>query len=279
MTPEQSFIRINDHLYRLSSLKNSGFSDTYKANSTRKNKPELTIKVLQKKFNEAANVRRQFLTEIQIVASLNEASTHSNAFIQFSGRGHWQDSLYFAYQHINGLPLLQFAKPTTFKLEDACHIILQLLEQLDNLHTRQNSIIHGDISAENILVTPNKTVYLIDFGCAHFTKSARAHSYQWLAKPSYLSPEQARGETWLQSSDIYQVGIIMYEMIRKRRWNTGKSQREKMLFAATIKSPKTNFLCPHLKNSLSEWLAGLLQSNPEHRPTAANALASLREII
>jgi len=161
--------------------------------------------------------------------------------------------------------------------ELAKDIVGQLLEQLHFLHTSLKPVVHGDISSENILIDTKQKIYLVDFGCSHFQKQANKEAYQWLAKPSFISPEQARGEKWDHRSDLYQAGILLYELLKNRRWNEGATKRDKVLFAASNQRQQDNFLEGVTDAKTSAFVAKMLDPDPTKRfQTAKEALAALK---
>lgn len=242
--------------------------------------PSLSVKMVREQWLNHPAVRRQFSNESQIVKELR-----SPRLPKYVGRGLLDNQAYYAYEFIEGFPLINISQqanrfPPELVREIASDIVKQLLEQLSYLHDRFLPVIHGDISSENILIDNRQQIYLVDFGCSHFQKQANKDSFQWIAKPSFISPEQARGDSWDHRSDLYQAGILFYELIMNQRWNVGDTKRDKILFAASNQRPRDNFLAHMTSANISRIVARMLDPNPEYRyQTAKEIIDDLARII
>ncbi len=229
----------------------------------------LAVKMIREKWHENPAVRKQFSQESQIVKELKHPMLPS-----YVSRGIAAGKPYYAYKLIDGIPLIRIWQdnkllhPTMMK-QLAPNMVAQLLEQLVYLHSPPRTIIHGDISSENIIIDKHRQLHLVDFGCAHFQTIADKSSFQWLAKPSFISPEQARGQSWDHRSDLYQAGILFYELVTGKRWNRGESKREKVLHAASTAAIPNGFLTEHTDSHTSKLIAHMLDPNPATRLASA----------
>lgn len=265
--------------YRLEPFTEGGICVVMKGIPLESGKPKLAVKLVREQWLNHAAVRRQFSNESQIVRELN------HPFLpKYKARGLIGQQAYYAYEFIEGFPLINLSQeqgrfPPELVKQISVNIVKQLLEQLDHLHSGLKPVIHGDISSENILIDPQQRIYLVDFGCAHFLRQANKESYQWIAKPSFISPEQAKGEMWDQRSDLYQAGILFYELLMNRRWNEGRSKRDKVLFAASSSRQADDFLSNVVDIKTSAVVAKLLDPNPNGRfQTAKEAIAALESL-
>ena len=272
-------VKLNIGSYRLEPFTEGGVCIVMKGFPKEAGQPKLAVKLVREQWLNHAAVRRQFSNESQIVKELN------HPFLpKYLSRGLIDGKAYYAYEFIEGVPLINLSQekdrfPPELIKDIATNIVSQLLEQLVHVQHRLKPVAHGDISSENILIDSKQRVYLVDFGCAHFVKQAHKDSYQWLAKPSFISPEQAKGEIWDHRSDLYQAGILFYELVKNRRWNTGKSKREKVLFAASIEKPGDGFLADIVGLEISRIIAKLLDPSPSLRyQTAKEALAEINAV-
>lgn len=271
-------VQLNIGRYRMEPFTEGGICMVMKGIPLEQGKPKLAVKMVREQWLNHQAVRRQFTTESQIVREL-----HHPQLPKYQSRGLIDGKAYYAYEFIEGFQLINLSQeqsrfPPSLVKEIAKDIVRQLLEQLHYLHTSLKPVIHGDISSENILIDTKQKIYLVDFGCSHFQKQASKEAYQWLAKPSFISPEQARGEAWDHRSDLYQAGILFYELLRNRRWNIGKSKREKVLFAASNERQPDDFLTDVTDARTSAFVAKMLDPDPARRfQSAREALQALAQ--
>lgn len=267
-------LRIKSMDHTLTPLASGGVCDLYLARPHSEYGKTLALKMLKPDWMELEHMRRQFAFEAQILKNITHS--HLPKFVHF---GHTETRSYLAYEYIPGRSLMSYAQQQqVFGQRDALpkviQILLSILNQIHYLHTKPGGIVHGDISAENVILSSDGVAHLTDFGCAHLRRTPPPGCYQWIGKPSYLSPEQARGEAWTVASDIYQIGILGYELVAGKRWLRGKSAKEKMLQAANIKSPSPDFIAPKAPLALSKWIASCLTSDANKRPTNVGELIS-----
>ncbi|MCG8669827.1 MAG: protein kinase [Pseudomonadales bacterium] len=262
--------------YRLEPFTEGGICVVMKGIPKTPGHPKLAIKLVREQWLNHAAVRRQFSNESQIVRELNHPHLP-----KYRARGLVDGKAYYAYEFIDGVPLINLSQdktrfPPELVKDISRDIVGQLLLQLEHIHGGLKPVAHGDISSENILINNRQQIYLVDFGCAHFIKQAHKESYQWLAKPSFISPEQARGDAWDNRSDLYQVGILYYELLMNKRWNIGRSKRDKVLFAASNDRQNDDFLKNVVDLETSAIIAKLLDPSPRNRfQSATEALQAL----
>ncbi|WP_100934441.1 serine/threonine protein kinase [Candidatus Chlamydia corallus] len=147
-----------------------------------------------------------FLKEAQ---SLHQI-THPN-IVKFYRYGKWQDCLYIAMEYIEGISLRDYILAQFISLPQAIDIIFDIAQALEHLHSR--NILHKDIKPENILITPQGKIKLIDFGLADWDIAIHAAHPAITGTPYYMSPEQRQGESHSPASDIYALGLLAYELI------------------------------------------------------------------
>ncbi|HEY9135575.1 MAG TPA: protein kinase [Pseudomonadales bacterium] len=235
----------------------------------------ILVKRVHPKWHHHKEVLSQFKREINIVSDfIHPQLPH------YVDKGELAGQDYFAYEFVEGVSLINLPKyknkysPERVR-EITPLILLQLLDQLKYLHEQMYTIVHGDISVENIVYGNDNKIHLIDFGCAYRKKKVTDESYHWLGKPSYVTPEQAKGESWAEKSDIYQAGILFYELLSGQRWNKGASPREKMLFAANVASPEKDFLSQWVEMPVSELVAKMLEADQRKRIGSARECHTL----
>ena len=160
-------------------------------------------------------------------------------------------------------------------LAQSIDITGQLLTILLSLHQGDNAIIHSDISPDNIILSAQGQVYLIDFGCACKLNDQKDSANTWIGKHAYLSPEQAQGLQWTIHSDLYQVGLVFYEMLTGVRRNNGQTQRDMLPLAA---NPPALHL-EAIDHQCHDFIGKILSVDCEKRyQTAQQALLELNNI-
>ena len=188
-----------------------GMAVVYKARCHRLNRL-VAIKILKPELASDADFRRRFQAESQAVAMLSHINIVGVYDVCQS------DGLnYIVMELIDGMTLKQYMQKrgTPLKWQEALHFIAQILRALDHAHSR--GIIHRDIKPQNILVLRDGSIKVADFGIARLTSSAQATlTQEALGSVHYISPEQAKGSHIDGRSDLYSVGVMLYEMLTGR---------------------------------------------------------------
>lgn len=184
-----------------------GMAIVYKATDTLLNRT-VAIKVLREQFASDEGFIRRFRREAQSAASLSHQNIVS---IYDVGKDGNED--YIVMEYVKGQNLKDIIRSQApLPLEKAIHIVKQIAEAL--AHAHGNHIIHRDIKPQNILITPDGRAKVTDFGIARAASSATlTHTGDIVGSVHYLSPEQAKGSQTKEQSDIYSLGIILYELI------------------------------------------------------------------
>lgn len=127
-------------------------------------------------------------------------------------------------QYVKGTSLDNFLKRKKLNLRETQHIFMQILDAVEYAHSQ--GIIHRDLKPSNILLDENDKVFITDFGIAKALNEGNSHistTGEVLGTPMYMSPEQALGQTVDQRTDIYSLGVILYEMLAGRPAFEGKN--------------------------------------------------------
>ncbi len=184
-----------------------GMAIVYKAKDLLLNRV-VTIKMLRDQFVTDEDFIRRFRREAQSAASLS----HPN-IVSIYDVGKDGDMEYIVMEYIEGRNLKEIIREyAPLSMEQALHLARQLGEALRHAH--QHHIIHRDIKPQNILITEDGRVKVTDFGIARAVSSATVtHTGDIIGSVHYLSPEQAKGVLSNEQSDIYSLGIILYELL------------------------------------------------------------------
>lgn len=187
-----------------------GMAVVYKARCHRLNRL-VAIKILKPELASDADFRRRFQAESQAVAMLSHINIVGVYDVCQS------DGLnYIVMELIEGMTLKQYMQKRgiPLKWQEALHFIAQILRALDHAHSR--GIIHRDIKPHNILVLRDGSIKVADFGIARLTSSQATLTQEALGSVHYISPEQAKGSHIDGRSDLYSVGVMLYEMLTGR---------------------------------------------------------------
>ncbi|HEA53654.1 hypothetical protein LCGC14_2327040 [marine sediment metagenome] len=210
--------------------------------------------------------------EIQLLQALGDTPE----FPSYRADGYTRSGVrYVAYREVAGRALSKYA--SSVELLSWRSFTVQLLGLVKRLHGSSFPVFHGDISPANIIVSHSGKVGLIDFGVARsrlLPFTLRFSSRQSTAAPLYLSPEQAQGNWWGSASDLYQVGLVVMEFLRRKPLGQGLGVPK--LLARLRESPDYARTVAVSELGLpGQFLAGLLDPDPTRRPSALQALAQL----
>ncbi|MCS7295075.1 MAG: protein kinase, partial [Chloroflexota bacterium] len=171
----------------------------------------VAIKVLRGQFAADASFLRRFEREAQAAARLS----HPN-IVSVYDVGRDDGTRYIVMEYVPGKTLKQLIlEHAPFSLDEAIHIVRQVAAALDYAH--QHGLVHRDIKPQNILVDERGFVKVTDFGIAKgLTDVSLTEAGFGMGTVHYVSPEQARGEPATPASDIYALGVVLYEMLTGR---------------------------------------------------------------
>ena len=187
-----------------------GTAVVYKAKCHRLNR-YVAVKILKEEFASDQEFRRQFHEEAQAVAMLSHPNIVN--IYDVSRSGHVD---YIVMELIDGITLKEYlSRRGRLSPKEVTVFATQIARALEHAH--DHNIIHRDIKPQNIMLLRDGTVKVADFGIAHF--AARENTYskgEAIGSVHYVSPEQARGSYVDNRTDLYSLGVVMYEMITGR---------------------------------------------------------------
>lgn len=168
----------------------------------------VAVKILKDEFMSDAQFRRRFTNESKAITMLSHDNIVDVFDVSLEG-----DTLYIVMEYIDGITLKEYMeRKGTLSDVEALHFIKQILKGLAHAHER--GIVHRDVKPHNIILLKNGMIKLTDFGIARLTKfDTQTMSDMTIGSVHYISPEQASGDRTDARSDIYSVGIILYEML------------------------------------------------------------------
>ena len=191
----------------LEKIGGGGMAVVYKAKCTLLNR-FVAIKILRTDFINDEEFVKRFKVEAQAVASLS----HPNV-VSIYDVGHQDDVHYIVMEYVDGMTLKEFInKHGAINWQDAIKITIQICSAIEHAH--KNNIVHRDIKPHNILLTKEGIAKVTDFGIARaVTSSTITMVGSTIGSVHYFSPEQARGGFIDEKSDLYSLGIALYEMV------------------------------------------------------------------
>ena len=185
-----------------------GMADVYLAKDLILDGEEVAVKVLRTNYQTDPIAVARFQREARAMADLDHPH-----IVRITDIGEEEGQQYLAMEYVAGLDLKRYIKEhRPLSNEEAVRIMGQILLAMRLAHTR--GIVHRDLKPQNILLTPDGTAKVTDFGIAvAFAETSLTQTNSMLGSVHYLSPEQARGSKATVQSDIYAMGIIFYEML------------------------------------------------------------------
>ena len=193
----------------LEQLGGGGMAIVYKAKDNFLNRL-VTIKILRPEYVTDSDFIRRFRREAQAVASLS----HPN-IVNIHDVGQENETQYLVMEYVAGDNLKNYLKNhPDLPLDKIVNIARQICDALQHAH--ENHIVHRDVKPQNILITNNERVKLTDFGIAlEATTGTITNTETIVGSVHYISPEQAKGEMAGPQSDIYSLGVVLYEMLTR----------------------------------------------------------------
>lgn len=267
----QPGIMIADRYEIIETVGAGGMSVVYKALDHRLNR-YVAVKVLKEEFSNDKTFVSKFRVEAQSAAGLS----HPNIVNVFDV-GDDDGVHYIVMELVEGITLKEYIqKKGHLPVSEAVNFSLQIASGIEVAH--DNHIIHRDIKPQNIIVSPNGILKVTDFGIAKAATSATVSSNA-IGSVHYISPEQARGGFSDERSDIYSLGITMYEMVTGRVPFEGDNNVTVALMHIQNEMIAPSEYYPDILTSMEKVIAKCTQKKAERRYLTANALiADLRRV-
>jgi serine/threonine protein kinase len=252
----------------LETLGKGGMGTVYRA-LDRELGGEVAVKVLlPAAFDEGSSVSVTLKQEIHLARKI----THRNV-VRTHDLGEADGLRFLTMEYVPGTTLRDILdRKGALALAPGLQIARQLCRGLAAVH--EAGIIHRDIKPPNIMILPNGVVKLMDFGIARTAEGAdpATQGGQTVGTPYYMSPEQAQGLELDARSDIYAVGVVLYELFAGKRPIEGRERGEVLRKHVSYEPVPITDLRPDLPDLLERVLISCLAKNPAQRPPTANDL-------
>lgn len=170
----------------------------------------VAVKILKEEYLHNEEFSRRFKNESKAIAILS----HPN-IVRVNDVSFGESMQYIVMEYIDGITLKEYIEQQkVLQWKEVLHFIVQILQALQHAHDK--GIVHQDVKPQNIMLLSDGTIKVTDFGIARFSRATTAQSEtgdKAIGSVHYISPEQARAEITDEKSDIYSVGVMMYEML------------------------------------------------------------------
>ncbi len=197
------------HYKILEKIGEGGMAHVYKAEDT-KLKRSIALKFISPQKLGSEETKTRFIQEAQTAAGLNHPNINTIYEIN-----EIENKTFIAMEYIEGTTLRDLIGMSSLNVGKSLDIVCQMAEGLQEAH--ENRVIHRDIKSSNIMVTPKGQVKIMDFGLVKLEGATKiTKTTMVMGTVSYMSPEQACGETIDFRSDIWSVGVVLYEMLTGR---------------------------------------------------------------
>ncbi len=256
---------LDDRYEILEVIGNGGMAVVYKARCRRLNRM-VAIKILKDEFSQDGDFRNRFHAESQAVAMLS----HPNivAVYDVSSTG---DSEYIVMELIEGITLKYYMeKKGVLNWKETLHFAMQIAKALEHAHSR--GIVHRDIKPHNVMVLKNGSVKVADFGIAQIMSTGNTMTQEALGSVHYISPEQAKGGRVDSRSDVYSLGVVMYEMISGRVPYDGDTPVSVVMKHINGGAPLPTSLNPNTPRGLEQIIMKAMAQQQKDRYATATAM-------
>lgn len=234
-----------------------GMADVYKGKDLKLNR-YVAIKVLKSEFSSNKNFVSKFKVEAQSAAGL----MHHN-IVNVYDVGEENGLYYFVMELVEGITLKHYIeKKMRLSYKEALSIAIQVSNGIEAAHN--NGIIHRDIKPQNIIISREGKVKVADFGIARAASSDTVTSHA-MGSVHYTSPEQARGGYSDAKSDIYSIGITLFEMVTGRVPFDGETTVSIAIKHIQEEMPSPRMYVPDLPISVEKIIMKCTQKNPDRR--------------
>jgi eukaryotic-like serine/threonine-protein kinase len=255
----------------LEAIGRGGMGVVYKAQDAKLHRV-VALKFLPPQTGRSEAARERFLVEARAVAALSHPNICTIHEIYDQG-----DPPFIELEYVEGRTLRAWVQERPLRPDEAVEIAIQVAEALEEAH--QKGIVHRDIKSANIMVTERGQAKVMDFGLAKMSgESIHTQEGTTLGTVAYMSPEQAQGEAVDARTDLWSLGVVLYEVLSGRLPFTGERDTS-VLYAVVHSEPKPlKELQPGMPADLCRIVSRVLQKDPRDRYlSAGEMLADLRK--
>ncbi|MCL2633393.1 MAG: Stk1 family PASTA domain-containing Ser/Thr kinase [Oscillospiraceae bacterium] len=265
-------VKLDGRYELLELIGSGGMAEIYRADDTAEDRT-VAVKILKNEFAGSEDFLRRFRNESKAIALLS----HPN-IVKIFDVGFTESVQFIVMEYIDGITLTEYIeKQGVLKWREALGFVQQILKALQHAHDR--GIVHRDVKSQNVMLLPDGAIKVMDFGIARFNREIdKTISEKAIGSVHYISPEQARGDVTDERSDLYSVGIMLYEMLTGVKPFDGDDALAIALMH-TNKNPKRPAeINSSIPEGLEEITLRAMQKEPPKRyQTAGEMVSDLRE--
>ena len=256
---------LDDRYEILELIGTGGMAVVYKARCNRLNRL-VAIKILKEDLSKDDEFRRRFHAESQAVAMMS----HPN-IVSVYDVSHSENIDYIVMELIEGITLKQYmGQKGTLNWREALHFATQIAKALEHAHSR--GIIHRDIKPHNIMVLKDGSVKVADFGIAQMATAQNTLTREALGSVHYISPEQAKGAHVDARTDLYSLGVVMYEMLTGRPPFDGDTPVSVAIQHINAKATSPRELNPSIPRGLEQITMHAMTADRDKRYASASEM-------
>ena len=250
-----------------------GMSYVYRAMCHTLNR-QVAIKVLKEEFLDNEELVRRFKNESKAISILN----HPN-IVRVYDVSVTDKLQYIVMEYVDGITLKEYLKQRGGALtwKETVHFATQILSALQHAHSK--GIIHRDVKPQNIMLLADGSIKMMDFGIARFSRAqSQTVSDKAIGSVHYISPEQAKGERTDARTDIYSVGVMLYEMLSGRLPFDGDGAVSIAIMQISEKPKPLAEIAPQTPAGLRQITEKAMEKDPDKRyQSAQEMLAAIEE--
>ncbi len=252
----------------IDTIKKDVYTTVYLANHIYLGK-KIILKTLNTDELSDKTILARFKREAKILALLD----HPN-LIKVLDFGMYRNNFYISFEYFESKNLRNVIRQNNYTLEQKRSLVIRLMKALNAAH--QNNIVHRDVKPENLLVNPRLELKIADFGLAQMQDETKLTAQSSIVgTPSYMSPEQIRGEKLSPQSDLFSAGIVALELFISENPFLGKDINETINRILTLEENDIRARIAHLPDDIQQIIIGLLKKNPEKRFNSAEEVLNI----
>jgi len=239
-----------------------GMANVYRCYDTIDDR-EVAIKILKDEFLNNEEFIRRFKNESKAIAVLSHPNIVKVYDVSFG------DMIqYIVMEYIDGITLKEYInQQNVLSWKETVHLVTQVLAALSHAHSK--GVVHRDIKPQNMMLLSDGTIKVTDFGIARFSNSTRTMTEQAIGSVHYIAPEQAKGDITDGKTDIYSIGIMMYEMLTGKLPFDGENAVSVALMHLQVEPVAPRTINPSIPEGIEEIILKAIQKQPVDRYQSA----------